>query len=128
MLLPVFVLVRRVDLADVIGSALVAKAAGAGARTIAAVLRRPVDTVRGWLRRFEQRAEHVRVYFTVLLVDTGPDPIPPAASVSVFADAVSAVVGAWKAAASRWPDIGEVSPWQLAAATSRGRLLSPRWP
>lgn len=127
-LLPVFVLVRRVDLVDVIGSALVAKAAGAGARTIATVLGRPVDTVRGWLRRFDRRAEHVRVYFTVLLVDTGPDPIPPAASVSVFADAVSAVVGAWKAAASRWPDIGEVSPWQLAAATSRGRLLSPRWP
>jgi hypothetical protein len=127
-LLPVFVLVRRVDLADVIGAALVAKAAGAGARTIAVALGRPVDTVRGWLRRFEQRAEHVRVYFTVLLVDTGPDPIPPAASVSVFANAVSAVVGAWKAAASRWPDIGEVSPWQLAAATSRGRLLSPRWP
>ncbi|MEN3586711.1 hypothetical protein AAH978_21565 [Streptomyces sp. ZYX-F-203] len=117
-----FVLLRRVDLADVIGSALVAKAAGAGARTIAAALGRPVDTVRGWLRRFEQRAEHVRVYFTVLLVDTGPDPIPPAASVSVFANAVSAVVGAWKAAASSWLDIGEVSPWQLAAATSRGRL------
>ncbi|MGW9030906.1 hypothetical protein ACWGQ5_43995 [Streptomyces sp. NPDC055722] len=123
-----FVLVRRVDLADVIGAALVAKATGSGARTIAARLGRPVETVRGWLRRFEQKAEHVRVYFTVLLVDTGPDPIPPAASVSVFADAVAAVAGAWKAAASRWPDIGEVSPWQLASAASRGRLLSPRWP
>ena len=49
MLLPVFVLVRRVDLADVMGAALVAKAAGSGARTIAALLERPVETVRGWL-------------------------------------------------------------------------------
>ncbi|MFI8076232.1 hypothetical protein ACIF85_47165 [Streptomyces sp. NPDC086033] len=40
------------DLVDVIGSALVAKAAGAGARTIATVL--------GWLRRFDRRAEDVR--------------------------------------------------------------------
>lgn len=127
-LLPVFVLVRRVDLADVIGAALVAKAAGSGARTIAALLGRPVETVRGWLRRFEQQAEHVRVYFTVLLVDTGPDPIPPAVSASRFADAVAAVIGAWKAAASRWADVGEVSPWQLASAASRGMLLSPSWP
>jgi hypothetical protein len=124
-LLPVFVLVRRTDLADVIGAALIAKAAGSGARTIAAHVGRPVDTVWGWLRRFEQRAEHVRVYFTVLLVDTGPDPIPPALAATPFADAVAAVVGAWKTAASRWPDIGKVSPWQLASAASRGRLLSP---
>ncbi len=64
----------------------------------------------------------------MLLVDTGPDPIPPAVSVSRFADAVAAVVGAWKVAASRWADVGEVSPWQSASAASRGRLLSLRWP
>ena len=128
MLLPVFVLVRRVDLADVIGAALVWKASGAGARSIAARLARPVDTVRGWLRRFERRAEHVRVYFTVLLVDTGVDPIPPALASTPFAQAVSAVIGAWRAAVSRWPDIGKVSPWQAASAASGGRLLSPVWP
>ncbi|SFN95995.1 hypothetical protein SAMN04487980_104039 [Streptomyces sp. cf124] len=127
-LLPVFVLVRRVDLADVIGAALLAKASGAGARSIAVRLGRPVDTVRGWLRRFEQRAEHVRVYFTVLLVDTGVDPVPPAVAATPFAAAVSAVVGAWQAALSRWPDVGKVSPWQLAVAASQGRLLSPSWP
>ncbi|WP_218162107.1 helix-turn-helix domain-containing protein [Streptomyces sp. cf124] len=123
-----FVLVRRVDLADVIGAALLAKASGAGARSIAVRLGRPVDTVRGWLRRFEQRAEHVRVYFTVLLVDTGVDPVPPAVAATPFAAAVSAVVGAWQAALSRWPDVGKVSPWQLAVAASQGRLLSPSWP
>lgn len=126
-LLPVFALVRRVDLAEVIGAALVAKAAGAGARTIAARLGRPVDTVRGWLRRFAGRAEQIRAYFTVLLVDAGVDPVPPAARAVVFADAVSAVAGAWVAVSSRWPDVGEVSPWHLAAAVSHGRLLAPRW-
>ncbi|WP_372412240.1 helix-turn-helix domain-containing protein [Streptomyces luteireticuli] len=121
-----FALVRRVDLAEVIGAALVEKASGHGARTIAARLGRPVDTVRGWLRRFALRAEHIRAYFTVLLVDAGVDPVPPAAaagafadavsavagawSAGAFADAVSAVAGAWSAAASRWPLVGEVSP------------------
>ncbi|MFH8642321.1 helix-turn-helix domain-containing protein [Streptomyces goshikiensis] len=123
-----FVLVRRVDLVEVIGAALAAKAAGAGARTIAAWLGRPVETVRGWLRRFERRAEHVRAYFTVLLVDAGVDPVPPAATPTAFADAVSAVAGAWEAVRSRWPSVGEVSPWRLAAAISHGRLLAPSWP
>ena len=127
-LLPVFALVRRADLAEVIGAALAAKAAGAGARAIAAGLGRPVETVRGWLRRFAGRAEDVRVAFTVLLVDTGVDPVPPAPAATPFADAVAAVVGAAVAAASRWPDVGEVSPWRLACAVSRGRLLAPSWP
>src|SRR5437762_9316605 len=40
-LLPVFALVRRADVAEVIGAALAAKAAGDGARAIAIRLRRP---------------------------------------------------------------------------------------
>jgi hypothetical protein len=117
-LLPVFVLLRRVDLAEVIGAALAAKAAGAGARPIAVGCRRPVDTVRGWLRRFGSRAVLVRAFFTALLVDVGIDPVPPVAAPSVFADAVAAVAGAWVAAGSRWPGIGEVPPWWLACAAS----------
>ena len=126
-LLPVFVLLRRVDLAEVIGEALAAKASGAGARAIAVVLGRPVDTVRGWLRRFSARAERIRAYFTMLLVEAGVDPVVPALTATPFADAVASVAGVWKAAASRWPDIGEVSPWLLASAASRGRLLAPSW-
>jgi hypothetical protein len=108
-LLPVFALVRRADLAEVIGAALAAKASGAGARAIAAGIGRPVETVRGWLRRFAGRAEEVRTVFTVLLVDTALDPVPPAAMTTPFADAVAAVFGASVAAASRWPHVGEVS-------------------
>lgn len=127
-LLPVFALARRVDLAEVIGAALAAKAAGAGARSIAAVWGRPVDTVRGWLRRFGSRAWRVRAFFIALLVEVGLDPVPPAQAASPLADAVAAVAGASVAAASRWPDIGEVSPWWLACAASGGRLLAPGWP
>jgi hypothetical protein len=127
-LLPVVVLARRADLAEVIGAALAARAAGAGYRRIAARLGRPVDTVRGWLRRFASRVETVRAVFTVLLVDCGPDPVVPAAAGSLFADAVAAIVGAAVAVAARWPVLGVMSPWLAASAVSDGRLLAPSWP
>jgi len=66
-LLPSSTLVRRADTVDVISQALLAKAAGAGHRSIAAGLDRPVSTVRGWLRRFGARADSLRVLFTALL-------------------------------------------------------------
>jgi hypothetical protein len=88
----------------------------------------PVDTVRGWLRRFACRAEVVRRFFTGLLVDLAPDPVVPAATRTGFADAVTAVVGASVAVAARWPRLGEVPVWQAASAATHGRLLSPAWP
>jgi len=127
-LLPAFALLRRADLAEVIGAALAAKAMGKGVRPIAAAIGRAAGTVRGWLRRFASRAEPVRVFFTRLLVEAGTDPVPPAAGPSPFADAVSAVAGASVAVASRWPGVGKVTPWRVASAASGGRLLSPGWP
>ena len=61
---------RRGDAVSVIGSALLAKAAGLGHRRIAAVLGRSACTVRAWLRRFGGRAGDVRVFFTRLLPTT----------------------------------------------------------
>jgi hypothetical protein len=58
-LLPAWSVPRRRDGAEVIGSALLDKAAGAGHRTIAVRLGRPAGTVRGWLRTFARRAELV---------------------------------------------------------------------
>ena len=58
-LLPVFALLRRADAVSVIGAALAARAGGAGVRKVAAVVGRPVETVRGWLRCFTDRAEAV---------------------------------------------------------------------
>jgi hypothetical protein len=86
-----------------------------------------VDTVRGWLRRFDARAETVRRFFTGLLVDVAPDPVVPAVMRTVFADAVAAVLGAAHAVVSRWPQLGEVPAWHAAAAATNGRLLSPSW-
>lgn len=95
---------------------------------IAERLGRPVETVRGWLRRFASRAETVRRLFTVVLVDAGVDPAPPGPARTGFADAVSAVVGAWWSIGSRWPGVGKVSPWWVACAVSGGILLAPAWP
>jgi hypothetical protein len=58
-LLPAWSVPRRRDGAEVIGTALLAKAEGDGHRTIAARLGRPPGTVRGWLRAFARRAEAV---------------------------------------------------------------------
>src|SRR5260370_307600 len=54
-LLPVSLLSRRVDLVEVIGAALVAVARGMGVRRAAGLVGRPVETVRGWVRRLAGR-------------------------------------------------------------------------
>lgn len=127
-MLPAWCLSRRADAGAVIGTALEAAAAGAGHRKVAAGLGRPASTVRGWLRRFAGRAEQVRVFFTVLLARTGPDPVMPAGAAGPVAAAVSAVAGAAAAVAQRWPAVGAVPVWAAASAASGGLLLAPGWP
>lgn len=121
-LLPASTLVRRADTVAVIGRALLAKVAGAGHRSIAALLDRPVSTVRGWLRRFGVRAESLRTLFTVLL--HALDASAPAAGVtgSEFADALQ-VLGLAAAGAARL--FGPRPAWQFASAASGGLLLGP---
>ena len=121
-LLPSSTLVRRADTVAVIGLALVAKAGGAGHRSIAVLLDRPVSTVRGWLRRFGVRAESLRVLFTVLLhaLDAGAGAV--AVTASVFTDALE-VLGLAAAAAARL--FGPRPAWQFASAASGGQLLGP---
>jgi len=126
-LLPVALLLRRADAAVVIGSALAAKALGAGWRRIAALLERPAQTVRGWLRRFAERVEAVRELFTVWLRALAVDPVMPGPAGSRWADALAAVEAAAVAAAGRF-GIPVVSLWELAVAVSGGRLLAPGWP
>ena len=124
-LLPVSALSRRADLAEVIGVALAAKAAGAGHRSIAGQLSRPAETVRGWLRRFAVLAPGWRAVFTGVLVRAGIDPVLPALAGSGFADAVAVIVVAASASAGRWPVLGSVSPWVFASAVTGGALLAP---
>jgi hypothetical protein len=126
-LLPVLVLVRRADVAVVIGSALVAKAAGVGHRRIAVGLGRPVETVRGWLRRFGGRVEGVRVVFTWWCRALAPDPVLPGPAGSTWADAVAAITAVAGAVAARF-GLVTVACWEVASAVSAGRLLAPSWP
>ena len=126
-LLPVVVLVRRADVAAVIGAALAAKAAGAGHRRIAVELGRAAETVRGWLRRFAGRVEAVRVVFTGWCRALAADPVMPGPAGSVWADAIGALTAAAGALGTRF-DTGEVPVWAMAAAISNGRLLAPGWP
>lgn len=127
-LLSVACLLRRADAVEVIGAALGAKAAGGGHRPIAARLGRPVSTVRGWLRAFARHAEATRSILVGLLVelDSLPGPLQPAAS--PFADAVEVVGVVAAAARRRLGVVGAVSPWQLVAAVTSGRLLAPQGP
>jgi hypothetical protein len=125
-LLPVGALVRRADAAVVIGAALVAKAAGWGHRRIAVWLDRPASTVGGWLRRFAARAGPLRAAFTTLLCELDPDPPVPEPAGSQVADAVAAIIAAAGAVGRRWGLVlVGLSPWELAAAVTGGRLLGP---
>jgi hypothetical protein len=125
-LLPVMLLARRADTAVVIWAAIVAAAAGAGHRRAAAAAGRAAGTVRGWLRRFAGRAGVLRAVFTMAGVRLDPDPVPPAATGSVVADAVAAVMFAAAAASRRFAGRGlAVSPAEAAVSVTGGGLLAP---
>ena len=120
-LLPVVGLLRRRDLGELIGRALVAWVDGLGHRTIAGSLGIPPTTVRGWLRRFSKRAEHLRAHFTRLAfwLDPSLGPISPRASPS--ADALEAIALAAQGAARRF---GPAPVWWFASGATGGRLLA----
>jgi transposase-like protein len=120
-LLPGVALLRRVDLARVIGRALLAKAQGRGHRQVAAELGVPATTVRGWLRRFAERAEQVRGHFTRLAVWLDPQAGPICPRGSPLADAVEAIGSAAVAAARRFGS--GLGPFEFASGATGGRLL-----
>lgn len=127
-LLPVTALLRRADCAAVIVAALAAKALRrVGFRVIAAELARPAETVRGWLRRFTERAEAARGVFTVWLCAVDPDPVTPDGAGTVIAHALVAL-GALAAAIGCRFAVPAVSLVEAAVAVSGGRLLAPGWP
>ena len=126
MLLPASVLLRRADAATVIGTALVAKAGGAGHRPIAVLLNVPASTVRGWLRRIRSVADRVLAVLAAAAAELGTEFAAPAPT----ADSVAAVVemlGALAAAMARRLG-GSCSPWRLAAVLTGGRLLTTAGP
>ena len=126
-LLPVLLLVRRADTAAVIGAGLTAKATGAGHRLIAALLGRPPETVRGWLRASPNGSRRsVRCS-------------PGGAGIWLRIRCCPGRPGRRGRMPSQrsWPSpqrwvpgsrIGEVPVWQAASAVSGARLLAPGWP
>jgi transposase-like protein len=124
-LLPEIAVLRRHDEVLVIGAAIVASLAGWGYRRIARRHGVPADTVRGWLRRFSERAELLRAHFTRCAGVLDPEfgSVMPAGS--GVADAVEAIAIAGRAWALRF---GPGEPWQVASRLSGGLLLATRAP
>lgn len=130
-LLPVVVLLRRADVVKVIGEALSALADGRLTRAQAAVAARaPADTVRGWWRRFNGRAEEIRQSFTEAAHRWDPELGAITSRQTPAQDAMEAI-GLAAAAASR-----ALTPhpwWSVVAGVSGGLLLSntscpfPNW-
>lgn len=125
-LLPEIALLRRQDEVSVIGAAIVASVvAGEGYRRIAGRLGVPADTVRGWLRRFRERAELLRSHFTrcAVVLDSELGAVMPAGS--GVADAVEVIAIAGRAWVLRF---GLADPWRVASWLSGGELLATRAP
>jgi transposase-like protein len=124
-LLPEIALLRRQDEVLVIGAAIVASLAGLGYRRIASRLGVPADTVRGWLRRFGERAELLRMFFTRCagVLDPELGSVMPAGS--GVADTVEAIAMTGRAWVLRF---GPADPWQVASRVSGGLLLATRAP
>lgn len=119
-LLPAVVLLRRCDLVEVIGRALVAVAQGVAVGRVARLLAVPRSTVRGWLARFTVLAETVRAHFTHWAVWLDATVVRVEPTDSPLGDAVVAVVAAGHAARQR---LGVVDVWTFASAATGGRLL-----
>jgi len=121
-LLPTIALLRRRDLAVVIGEALRSRHVEGLSR--AAVAERAgvlPDTARGWLRRFAERADDIRATFAALAHHYDPQLPPIEARGSPCTDALEAI-GVAAAAAVRF--LGPSPLWDFVAGASGGRLLT----
>src|SRR5450755_985190 len=109
-LLPDLCLLRRQDEVSVIGAAIEASVAGEAYRRIAARLGAYADTVRGWLRRFAERADRIRAHFTRCAVALDPELGALLPAGSGVADALEAIAVAARAWVLRY---GPAEPWQI---------------
>lgn len=124
-LLPSQLTVRRADSTEVIGTALVAKADGAGYRTIAARLGRPMSTVRRWLRRVpDTHARWLYLRGVERAVEIDRDllarPAPHATTLGAGLDLLATAALRYRERLNL-PD----PPWALIGFFAGGRLLAP---
>jgi len=120
-LLPSFLFACRLDVAQVIGTALDRAAAGIGARTIAQQLALPHTTVRDWWRRMRTRAPTLLA--SLLALATRLDPAPVALSTDGTPAVLEALWCAWQRTqrrpARRTPD-----QWAFWSLVSGGLALT----
>jgi hypothetical protein len=130
-LLPAFLLGRRLDVVEVIWSVLRACVDGLGWRRVVALVGRPASTVRGWMARARVRAGMIRDRFTqlehMLVAADGDDMTRVAPTGSGFGDAV-AQVGVCLAALRRYRPVvlSAMSVARMVAVLSGGWLLGTR--
>ena len=110
---------------DVVGAALLGSDQGHSHRSIATRLALPADTVRGWIRRVNGRAQWLRVQGVTAAAAFHPmlAPIRPTACRSPLAEAVKALAVA--AAAARRLFGTNATPWQLIAMLAGGASSTP---
>lgn len=121
-LLPTVLLLRRVDVATVIGEALHAHfVSGSTQEQVAEAAGAPVDTARRWLRRFAANAVELREGFVALARRLDPELVPIEPRGSPCLDALEAIGVAAAAAVRR---LGPAPLWPFVSGASGGRLLS----
>lgn len=129
LLVPTCMLWRRADAVEVVATALFARAAGAGAATIAARLGRPHATVRRWLARFEERADAIAVAVTRLAYQLDANfAVPrlgrwPEHTRTPAQHALAVLQAAAASATSRYERAA--CPWHVLSALTGARLLAP---
>lgn len=123
--LPAALQPRHADTTAAIGTALVHKAKGLGYRRIAAVIDRPMSTVRRWLRRLPP-AHLERLYQdgTRRLLVLDPDTFTALRHTGTLLHYVLSILAAaayWDRRRFAFTD----PPWTLIGMYTRGRLLAP---
>ncbi len=123
-LLPAFVLVGRLDVAETIGGVIEAVVAGPlGVRPAARGVDVPHTTAREWVRRFCSRTEEWAVAFAALATELGREVVTVAPPRDVSHSALQAVRCAWQAVSSfpGWLGCGR---WRFVSAVTGGRLIA----
>jgi transposase-like protein len=120
--LPAFVLVGRLDVAESIGQVLAEVAGGrSGVRPPAARLGVPHTTARGWWRRFAAKASRWAVAFSALAIELGEDAVRPSSSPTRWT--MDALGVAWRAAMGL-PGWAQAGLWRFVSAVTGGRLIA----
>jgi hypothetical protein len=121
-MLPAFLLVGRLDVAETVGAVVGEVAAGwVGVRPMAEQVAVPYTTARGWCRRFAARASRVAMAFAALAVELGGRALAPARDRRAWA--LAAMAEAWRVAAGLpgWLALGV---WRFVSAVCGGRLIA----